>query len=116
MVDKQVMKIIYGGWYQRTTLHLSEIYDLFERGKSKLDLSKEKLEEFQKNLDLKKVSREVGYLEYVKARTNSGIDIRYYEDGLYVLEIEGMDFKKGQKILKDYFERRLSPAINYIFL
>jgi hypothetical protein len=108
-------KITYGGWYQRTTLHLSEIYDLFMLGRSKLDLSKKKLKELQKLLDIKKVTREAGYLEYVKVKTNSGIEIRYYEDGLYVLELLTDDIKNGHKKLEEYYNEKLNPALSYIF-
>jgi hypothetical protein len=108
-------KITFGGWYQRTTLHLSEIYDLFELGHSKLRLSEEKLKELHKHLDLKKVTREAEYLEFVKAKTNSGIEIRYYEDGLYILETKAKDIKKGQIVLENYFNKILNPALAYIF-
>lgn len=33
----------YGGWYQRTTLHLVEIYEFCEHGTSKLALEKKEL-------------------------------------------------------------------------
>ena len=88
----------------RTTLHLSEIYDLFARGISQLDLSKKKLKELHEALRLDSVSREAGYLEFVKARTTDGIDIRYYEDGLYVLEADSKDITETKKKLEDYFE------------
>ena len=108
-------RITYGGWYQRTTLHLSEIYDLFARGVSNLDLSEEKLKEFQGKLDLVEISREAGYLEFVLARTGSGIEIRYYEDGLYILEISSNDIKNSERILEDYYNNALGPAIAYLF-
>lgn len=108
-------KVTYGGWYQRTTLHLSEIYNLFVNGESHLDLSKEELKKLQVNLDLKDISRESSSLEYVKAATSSGIEIRYYEDGLYILEIITDDIPSAQKLLEEYLERKLNPAIAYIF-
>ena len=52
------IKIYYGGWYQRTTLHLSEIYDFLKRGHSNLDLDKRKLELLRNGLGLVSVSRE----------------------------------------------------------
>jgi len=107
--------ITYGGWYQRTTLHLSEIYSLFASGTSDLDLSKEKLKEFHKKLDIKKVSREAGYLEYIKIITVNGIEIRYYEDGLYVLELKADSIRGGKTQLEKYYNEALLPAINYIF-
>ncbi|QQG41260.1 MAG: hypothetical protein HYV90_03745 [Candidatus Woesebacteria bacterium] len=109
------MKIIFGGWYQRTTLHLSEIYDLFALGHSNLPLSSEKLSEFKENFGFKSVIRTPGYLECVEARTLHGIVVRYYEDGLYTLEFDSTDILNSQKILEHYFENNISPAISYIF-
>ncbi len=107
--------VTYGGWYQRTTLHLSEIYDLFALGSSHLALNKKKISELYKTLDLKNVVREAGNLEYVKAVTGSGIEVRYYEDGLYILEVEGRDIEAAQKQLESYYEKALGPAVAYIF-
>jgi len=108
-------KVTYGGWYQRTTLHLSEIYNLFVKGESNLNLNKDELKKFQIGLELENVSRESGSLEYVKAVTKSGIEIRYYEDGLYILEIGTDDIPNAQKTLEEYLEKRLNPAVSYIF-
>ncbi len=114
-VNKKRFTVTFGGWYQRTTLHLSEIYDLMALGHSKLPLSKEKLAEFRKQLDLKKVTREAEYLEYVKGITNKGIEISYYEDGLYILSLKSNNIRQAQELLEDYFENVFNPAISYIF-
>jgi len=111
-------KVTYGGWYQRTTLHLSEIYDLFALGKSNLDLSKEKLAELYAKFGFNSVTREAGYFEFVRARTPGGIEVRYYEDGLYILETEAnsLDSIEGSRnLLEEYFNQVLSPATSYIF-
>ena len=113
--NSKIFKITFGGWYQRTTLHLTEIFDLFSRGYSVLNLDKEQLSKFYKALNFENVSRETGYLEFVKARTKNGIEVRYYEDGLYILEMESDDIKKAQKTLEDYFDSVMTPAISYIF-
>ncbi len=108
-------KITYGGWYQRTTLHLTEIYEFLANSNSYLNLSKDKLKDLHNNLNLAQVSREMGYLEYIKATTKEGLEIRYYEDGLYILEVNTDDIKKGKGVLENYFSQNLNPAINYIF-
>ena len=36
----KIQKIYIGGWFQRTTLQLSEIYDFLRDGESKLELDK----------------------------------------------------------------------------
>jgi len=110
--------VIYGGWYERTTLHLSEVYDLMALRSSKLDLSKEKISELCDGLGISTVSREAGYLEFVKAMTADGILIKYYEDGLYVLESEIDDIADvpGERVrLEKYFNENLNPALSYIF-
>lgn len=112
------IKVVFGGWYQRTTLHLTEIYDLFAFGKSELNLDKEKLKELHQALKFVSVSREAGYLEYIKAETDAGIKIRYYEDGLYILECEINDLsqiKSAKDKLIHYYATYLSPATSYIF-
>ncbi len=109
------MHVILGGWYQRTTLHLSEIYDLFASAKSNLPLSPEKLQYFKSEAGLKNISRQPGYLEFVSGETSSGIKIKYYEDGLYTLETEGDDVSRVQEFLEGYFQTKFYPAISYIF-
>jgi hypothetical protein len=108
-------KITYGGWYQRTTLHLSEIYNFFDSAFSTAALSKEKLKKLQESLRLKVVTRENGYLEFVRASTKDGIEILYYEDGLYVLYLESANIKEAEKKLEEYFEKVFNPALAYLF-
>jgi hypothetical protein len=118
MLKEGQLRVTYGGWYQRTTLHLSEVHFMFMSGKSDLDLSKEKLKKLHKGLELVSVSREPTYFEYVRAMTKSGIEIRYYEDGLYTLELitnKIEDLDKTHQILEDYFQNKLKPALSYIF-
>lgn len=107
--------VIFGGWYQRTTIHLSEVYDLFALGRSRLPLSPEKLIEFQEALDLVSITRKQGYLEYIEATTKSGISIRYYEDGLYTLSIESENIKDAQLALSEYYQDKYHPAVSFIF-
>jgi hypothetical protein len=108
-------KITFGGWYQRTTLHLTEVYDFLAYGMSRLDLNKEKLSIFHSKLNLEQVSREAEGLEYVKAKTLDDIDIKYYEDGLYVLSIISDDVGEAKENLSSYFSEIFEPAISYIF-
>ncbi|MEK7188708.1 MAG: hypothetical protein AAB685_02555, partial [Patescibacteria group bacterium] len=102
--------ITFGGWYQRTTLHLTEIYDFLAQGISRLDLSKDKLQEYHRQLRLKNVIREVGTFEFIKGTTEDGIEIRYYEDGLYILQYISGNVKEGQRLLANYFKEVFEPA------
>jgi len=118
MEDKslhQIIKIITGGWYPRTQLHLAEVYKFFNEGESDLELSKQKLKEFHKRLNLLKVEKEAADLEYVKAETNNGLTIKYFEDGLYTIETASDDIEEAQKKLDDYVHNAFEPAISYLF-
>ena len=86
-------KVTFGGWFQRTTLHLSEVHGFFVNGRSKLELSKHKLSLLHRKLNFRSVSRvrEPGNLEYVRAETKNGIVVKYYEDGLHILEKDSGD-------------------------
>lgn len=114
-MKSEVTKVFLGGWYQRTTLHLSEVYDFLSEGKSHLDLSREKLKNLHENLGVVSVSREAGYLEYVHAFTKEGIEIKYYEDGLYVFGLVSSDIEGARLILDNFYEKRFAPGIAYIF-
>ena len=108
-------KVYYGGWYQRTTLHLSEVYDLLYRANSNLPLDKQKLENYKNSLQFESVTRESGYLEYVLAKTKDGITLKYFEDGLYLLETTSDDVNSARERLESFFDDLLNPAISYIF-
>jgi hypothetical protein len=115
MSDTQQFNVLFGGWYQRTTLHLTEIYDFFKLGKSQPELDQQKLNLLLQNLSFASVSREAEYLEYVRATTHDGITIRYYEDGLYVLELQTDNVAAAKNQLENYYLNSLEPAISYIF-
>lgn len=107
--------ITFGGWYQRTTMHLTEVFQFLTDGTSRLNLDENKLLEYRKKLDIKKVERKSDYLEYIEVETKEKITFRYYEDGLYVFETEESDLENDIKRLKRYFEERYKPAIDYLF-
>lgn len=111
----KVYTVTFGGWYQRTTLHLSEIFEFLSSANSYLNLSHEKLLALHKNLNLQEVSRETDYLEYVKVTTTDSIEIRYFEDGLFVLELKTENIEKTKLHLAKYFNEAFLPAMDYIF-
>lgn len=107
--------ITLGGWYQRTTLHLSEVHGFLESGYSKLPLNKAKLHDLHGQLNLVQVERHADFFEYVEAHTADGIQIRYFEDGLYILSYDSADVPEARSRLESYFKNIFEPAIAYIF-
>lgn len=108
-------KIYIGGWFQRTTLHLTEVWDFLKNGKSNLNFTQADIEKYKTSLKITAISRESGPLEYLFAKTKIGIDFRMYEDGLIVLEKPHTDLLKDFKEIKDYYDDVLSTALSFIF-
>lgn len=111
----KIKRVYIGGWFQRTTLHLTEVWDVFKNGKSGLDFSKKQLDAIQKLVSIDHISRENGKLEYILVITTSGIEYRIYEDGLIVLEKEITSLHKDVAALKSYYDTRLSKALSVVF-
>src|SRR5690606_19546987 len=107
--------ISYGGWQPHTALHMEEVYEFLSQGTSKLSLSSDKLFSLHQMLDLQSVAKEAGYLEYVRATTNNNIEIRYFEDGLFILESTSRNPELTTKILKTSHDNSFIPALRYLF-
>jgi len=112
-----IQKIYIGGWFQRTTLHLSEIYDFLKEGKSELALDLAKLKDLRDALEISGIEMKIDSLDYIEFRSKRGIEVKIYEDGLIVL-----NNSNPAGVIKDligeltfYYETKLSPAISYIF-
>lgn len=111
-------KVYIGGWFQRTTLQLSEIYDFVRDGTSQLKLDSKKLKKLRDDLDLKEVHYGVDGLEYLMITTQTDIHVKIFEDGLIVMNDSNInEFSLFHDIesLAKYYEERLSPAISYLF-
>ncbi|MCI0620008.1 hypothetical protein L0Y40_03205 [Candidatus Wolfebacteria bacterium] len=105
-----------GGWFQRTTLHLSEIYDFIQGEESPLGFDNNKLAKLRQALFIKEAHLEQGDLEHIVYITAEGLVIDIFEDGLIVLHKKhGGVLADDIEELKGYYESKLSPALSYIF-
>ena len=114
----KITSVYIGGWFQRTMLQLSEIYDFLRNSESHLALDQKKLTALRKNLEIGQIEYGISGEEYLRFTTASGIAVKIFEDGLIVLNNQHVteetllaDVDKVQ----DYYENKLSPAINYLF-
>jgi hypothetical protein len=114
-----ITKTYIGGWFQRTTLHLSEIYDFLKYKTSALALDAGKLKELHTGLDIVHVELLVADgLEHIIVSTSKDISYRIYEDGLIVLSYPRSTeatLKHDIEKLTHYYETKLSPAFSYLF-
>lgn len=110
--------IYIGGWFQRTMLQLTEIYDFLRLRPSNLALNKKKLQEYNKDLNIVNIEYKVAGIEYIEFTTYLNIDVKIFEDGLIILRnreanVDNLD--KELNDLKSYYENNLSKAFNYLF-
>lgn len=114
----KISNVYIGGWFQRTMLQLTEVYDFLRDARTQLDLDFEKLKELRKNLGIGRVDYGVDGEEYLFFTTNVNISVKIYEDGLIILnnrEVSEDTLFADLDELTDYYEQKLSPAINYLF-
>ena len=114
----KISNIYIGGWFQRTMLQLSEIYDFLREIKTQLKLDSKKLANYHKNLEIGKIEYGVQGEEYIEITTALNITVKIFEDGLIILKNNSVNentlFADINK-LTDYYENRLSPAFSYLF-
>lgn len=111
----KIHKVYIGAWFQRTTLHLSEIHDFFKEAESPLELNKKKLNDLQRKLELRSVELKMGALDYIEAKSKKDIIFKIFEDGLIILSTNYDSLKQDIDELRDYYEKLLSPSLSYIF-
>lgn len=114
----RISDVYIGGWFQRTMLQLSEVYDFIRDCKTELKLEQEKLNEYRKNLSIGNIEYGVSGEEFISFTTGFGISVKIFEDGLIILNNKNVTeetlFSDVDKV-QDYYENRLSPALNYLF-
>lgn len=114
----KISNVYIGGWFQRTMLQLSEIYDFLRDCKSQLNLDQDKLNEYRKGLEIGRIDYGVSGEEYIEFTTALNIKVKIFEDGLITLNncnvSEDTLFADIDHV-QDYYENRLTPAFNYLF-
>lgn len=112
----KVLQISVGSWFQRTTLHLSEVYDFLHGHDTPLDLERERLDALREELGIEQLENVQAELEFISVRARNGVSFKIFEDGLIVLNQKPTDDTKADILnLTDYYETKLSPAIKYLF-
>jgi hypothetical protein len=112
----RIKKLYIGTWFQRTTLHLSELWKLIDvDGPDTFFVSRD-LIPLRKLLDLKKSTRATMEFEYIRFQTNGGIVGTIYEDGLIIVSMDDVsDAEAAKEDLRIYYEDHLSKGITYLF-
>lgn len=114
----KIKNVYIGGWFQRTMLQLSEIYDFLREATTKLALDQDKLIEYRKNLQIGRIDYGVQGEEYIEFTTALNIKVKIFEDGLIILNNHNVSedtLFADIDALTDYYETKLSPAFSYLF-
>lgn len=114
----KINNVYIGGWFQRTMLQLSEVYDFLRASEVKTKLDQKKLDQYRKNLEIGRIEYGVEGEEYVKFTTAMDISVKIFEDGLITLNnahVSNDTLLTDVDKVQDYYENRLSPALNYLF-
>ncbi|MBD9115198.1 hypothetical protein EGP95_05690 [bacterium] len=114
----KINNVYIGGWFQRTMLQLSEIYDFLREATTKLALDQDKLIEYRKNLQIGRIDYGVQGEEYIEFTTALNIKVKIFEDGLIILNNHNVSedtLFADIDALTDYYETKLSPAFSYLF-
>lgn len=114
----KIKSIYIGGWFQRTMLQLSEIYDFLREGTSQIGLDAAELQTLHDNLQIESIEYGVANEEFVAFSTVDKLRVKLYEDGLIMIHSDNVDedtmMPEAEK-LRTYYETCLSPAMNYLF-
>ncbi len=114
----KIKSIYIGGWFQRTTLQLSELYDFLRDGVSQLGLDTNKLASLHANLKIDSIEYGVANEEFVTFTTAEHIKVKLFEDGLIIVssnQVSEPTLFADVERLHGYYEQCLSPAVNYLF-
>jgi hypothetical protein len=111
----KIKKIFLGSWFPKSDLHLDEIYDFLTSGLVISLLNKEKAKALRAKLRLQEVKYEdFQDIKAVVARAGE-FNIRYFEDGLLVVEKSYVGLEKDLKELSDFYQNKLSVSFAYLF-
>lgn len=111
----KIEKLYLTLWFQRTSIHLREIFDFIKNRRKFAHLDQRKLERFREKLCVKKV------LYYEKSNLDmleilcKDINIMITEDGLIFLSLKVKNYKKDWQKLEDFYDNSFGPAISYLF-
>lgn len=114
----KISSVYVGGWFQRTMLQLSEVYDFLRGTGGVAKLSEKKTAEYREALEIEELDYGVSGEEYLEFTTKPQIRVKIFEDGLITLRnmnVKSETLKADIQKVQDYYEKRLSPAINYLF-
>lgn len=105
-----------GGWFQRTSLYLEDVYNLLIAGQvvPNTGINPKKLKRILDFLDIEDVKRINGYLDFILIQCANNITVKIFEDGVYTIKHRTKDFHASFDIVKN-FNNNISELLNRLF-
>lgn len=110
-----IKSVHIGTWFQRTDLHLRELYNFFTTDNDLQGLNNEKLKELKGNFGNFKIEFDEGLVNYLTLNLEHKVDAQITEDGVVLLSKTFENAQTDIEKLKHQYENVLSPTINYLF-
>lgn len=107
--------VYLGTWFQRTSLHLNEIYQFLKNKKGIKGLDQQKLDKFWKGLDIKTVNfHKKANFDFLEIKCGE-ITISITEDGVILLGLPIKKIEKDVDYLGNFYNQIFGPALSYLF-
>jgi Mg2+ and Co2+ transporter CorA len=111
----KIEKIYLGTWFQRTSLHLKEIYNFLKNKKGVAGLDQNKLDKFWEELKVEKISfYEKTNFDFLEAKCD-GVTILITEDGIVLLSLPAKELHETIASLENFYSQRFGPVLSYLF-
>ncbi len=111
----KIQQIYLGTWFQRTSLHLKELYKFLKYKTTKLDLERERLEHLWENLQIEKVEF-FGNGEFDEIQVLCrNVLVRVSEDGIILLTTSETNSEKAKRILESFYTEYFAPTLTFLF-
>ena len=111
----RIKQIYLGTWFQRTSLHLKELYRFLKFQKGQPGLGEDRLQHLWNNLNVKKVEF-IGNNEFDEIVVLCGhIIVSVTEDGIILLTTKETDIKKAKNNLESFYTEFFAPMLSYLF-
>ncbi len=110
-----IERIYLGTWFQRTSLHLREIYNFLKNGQAIEGLETERVRNYWKNLSVGDVIfHEETAIDFIETKID-GITVTITEDGVILMTLPAGEISQTIATLEEFYIKKLSPAISYLF-
>lgn len=115
MKSQSIERVYLGTWFQRTALHLLEVFYFLKNTTANALLDPQQVKALQKSLKISAVEfNEESVIDFVKF-TSGNIETTITEDGVILMSLPATSLQKSIERLELFYSNQLAPALMYLF-